>query len=190
MSRQLVRLPALLTAALTSVLMAACADTPSEPLRLGGLQPRPATDIIKSSYDAADALIAQARDHLPPDCQLITATLVNINRLDESSPLGRLVTEQVMGRFAQNGYRMVEVKLRDQLYVKRNEGELILTREVRDIAKQHNATAIIAGTYAIGSDRVFVSMKLINLESNIVVAAFDYYLARDALVRSLMNPGG
>ena len=45
----------------------------------------------------------------------------------------------------EGGYRVVEVKLRSQLYMKRNEGELILTREVRDIARQHNARAIVAG---------------------------------------------
>jgi TolB-like protein len=175
---------ALLIAAL--VLTAACSQNPP-PLRLTPVEPRPATDVIKSSYVAADSLIAQVRANLPPDCLLIAATLVNINRLDESTPLGRLITEQIAGRFTQNGFRMIEVKLRNQIYMKRNEGELILTREVRDIAKQHQVRAIIAGTYTTSADRIFVNLKLIDLESNVVIGAFDYYLERDTLIRSLMN---
>lgn len=181
------RFPLALPAA-ALVLLAGCAQNPP-PLRLEPFQPKPATDVIKSSYVAADALIAQVRTLLPPDCLLIAATLVNINRLDESTPLGRLITEQLAGRFTQNGFRMIEVKLRNQIYMKRNEGELILTREVRDIAKQHQARAIIAGTYATSADRIFVNLKLIDLESNVVIGAFDYYLERDTLVRSLMNAG-
>ena len=88
--------------------------------------------------------------------------------------------------FVQGGYRVVEVKLRSQLYMKRNEGELILTREVRDIARQHNARAIVAGTYAESADRVFVNMKVIELDGNVVLGAVDYQLDRDALVRSLL----
>ena len=89
-------------------------------------------------------------------------------------------------RFVQGGYRVIEVKLRSQIYMKRNEGELILTREVRDIARQHNARAIVAGTYAESADRVFVNMKVVELDSNVVLGAVDYQLDRDALVRSLL----
>ena len=168
---------------LTLALLAACAGTEAPPAATAR---RPAVDITRVSYAAADALAAQIRPQFAPEAPLVVATLVNINRLDESSPLGRLITEQVAGRFAQGGYRVVEVKLRSQLYMKRNEGELILTREVRDIARQHNARAIVAGTYAESADRVFVNMKVIELDSNILLGAVDYQLERDALVRSLL----
>jgi TolB-like protein len=146
-------------------------------------------DITKSSYVAADALIAQIRASIPPETSVIAATLVNINSLESSSPLGRLVTEQIAGRFVHSGYQVIEVKLRNQIYMKRNEGELVLTREVRDIAKKHNAAVIVSGTYADGKDRVFVNLKVIRLEKNIVAAAYDYTLEKDELVRSLLTPG-
>ncbi|MBK9953802.1 MAG: hypothetical protein IPP18_01290 [Rhodocyclaceae bacterium] len=182
MMRRLARIgvPPLLTLAL---LLAACAGTEVPPTTTAR---RPAVDITRVSYAAADALAAQIRPQLAPEAPLVVATLVNLNRLDESSPLGRLITEQVAGRFVQGGYRVVEVKLRSQLYMKRNEGELILTREVRDIARQHNARAIVAGTYAESADRVFVNMKVIELDGNVVLGAVDYQLDRDALVRSLL----
>ncbi len=171
-----------LAAAFVAACLAGCAEAPpATAVRL-----RPAVDITRGSYAAADALATQIRPLLSPEAPLIVATLVNINRLDESSPLGRLITEQVASRFVQGGYRVIEVKLRSQIYMKRNEGELILTREVRDIARQHNARAIVAGTYAESADRVFVNMKVVELDSNVVLGAVDYQLDRDALVRSLL----
>ena len=160
------------------------------PVALAPVKARPATDITASSYAAADALMAQIKPVLELDTPLIVASVVNLNRLDESSPLGRLIAEQVAGRFTQAGYRVLEVKLRNQLYLKRNEGDLVLTREIRDIAKQHHARAIVAGTYADSADRVFVNMKIIEFETNVVLAAFDYQMEKDTLVRSLLVGGG
>lgn len=169
--------------------LSACVGTGKQPVVVTPYMPPAISDITRSSYDAADALIAQIRASIPPETAVIAATLVNINNLESSSPLGRLVTEQISARFVHSGYQVVEVKLRNQIYLKRNEGELVLTREVRDIAKKHNAAIVVAGTYVDGKDRVFLNLKVIRLEKNIVAAAHDYYLDKDALVRSLLNPG-
>ena len=83
---------------------------------------------------------------------------------------------------------MIELKLRHTMYMRRTEGELALTREIAEVARQHNARAIVAGTYAESADRVFVNMKVVELDSNVVLGAVDYQLDRDALVRSLLPP--
>lgn len=141
---------------------------------------------IATNYKAADALIAQAGGQLSPEHPIIVATLVNINALEESSPLGRLVSEQLGARFAQQGFKVVELKIRQKLYMKRNEGELMLTREIRDIAQQHDAQALIIGTYTEGADRVFINLKLTQVETNIALAAVDYALPLDMNIRSLL----
>lgn len=186
-----------LSAALLVMALSGCAlqqmlpdvfhSTPAEP-EGPVYTPPPATDITKHTYDAADALIEQLRPTLPPTTSMIAATLVNINALDESSPLGRLMGEQVAGRFVQAGYQVIEVKLRNQLYMKRGEGELMLTRELRDIAKKHNASVVLVGTYTDSARKVFVNLKAIRLDNNVVVGAVDFSLDRDAQVRSLLMP--
>lgn len=149
--------------------------------------PKPPTDITKLSYGAAEKLMAQIGGTLTIEHPIIVATVVNINDLENSSPLGRLVAEQVASRFAQGGFRINEVKLRNKIYMKRNEGDFLLTREIRDIAKQHKARAIIAGTYTESSKQIFVNLKLIDLETVLVTAAVDYALDKDETVRSLLK---
>ncbi|MCL2020669.1 MAG: FlgO family outer membrane protein [Betaproteobacteria bacterium] len=144
------------------------------------------SELILTSYRAADTLLAQAEGRLSPQHPIIVATLVNINALEESSPLGRLIAEQLGARLAQQGFRVVELKVRQKLYMKRDEGELMLTREIADIAQQHEAQALLIGTYAESVDRVFINLKLTQIESNIALAAVDYALPLDMNIRALL----
>lgn len=173
------------TIVLVCLSLAGCAQAPQK--REWQSTRKPATDITKASYLAADALIAQIDPTFSAETPFIAATLVNINRLDASSPLGRLISEQVAARFVQKSFHVLELKLRNDIYMKRNEGELMLTREVREIARRHNAKAIIAGTFTDSYDRVFVNIKVIDFETNVVIGAVDYFLERDDLVRSLLS---
>lgn len=146
-----------------------------------------ANQLIPTNYRAADDLIAQARSGLDTGRPLIVATLVNINALEESSPLGRMIAEQISGQFSRSGYSMVEMKFRDSVYVKQNVGELLLTREIKQIARNHNAQAVIVGTYTESDQFVFVNLKVIRPVDNIVIAAHDYAIPVNKMVRSLLG---
>lgn len=146
--------------------------------------PRP--DLIGSNYKATEILIDQVRTLLPADAPMIVSTVVNINRLENSAPLGRVITEHVLGRLAQSGFGVIELKIRDQIYMKRHEGEFLLTREVRDLVRSHKAQAMIVGTYAEASDRIFISLKVIEAEGNRIIGAVDYSVFKDEVVRSML----
>lgn len=132
--------------------------------------------LIASNYRAADALIAIARPHLDADKPIIIATLVDIDDLEHSSTLGRYISESVSARFTQSHYRMVEMKFQNSVYMKRSEGELMLTRQIRDIAHAHQAQAVVVGTYSRAHSTVFINLKVVKPESNIVIGAQDYSL--------------
>ncbi len=142
--------------------------------------------LIQTNYHAADALAIQAGAQLSTSQPLIMATLVSIDKLDRSSTLGRLISEHISTRFTQLHYVMTEVKLRNQLYLKQEQGELMLTRELKDIASTHNAQAVIVGTYAVSQQFVFVNLKIIQPINNKILSSFDYNLPLDDNIRSLL----
>jgi TolB-like protein len=115
------------------------------------------------------------------------ATIVNIDALEQTTTLGRLVSEQLSTRLAQGGLSMIEMKLRNNVYLKRNQGELMLTREIGEVATAHNAQAIVVGSYAETSDMVFINVKVIQPNTNFVLAGQDYVLAKEAIVRSMLQ---
>lgn len=148
------------------------------------------SELIAANYKAANALIAQARLSLAAEQPVIIATVVNINQLESSSAFGRLISEHISARFSQSGLKMVEMKARKNVYMKRNEGELLLTREIKDIAAEHNAQAVVVGLYAVSTDMVFVNVKVLHPNGNQVLAAYDYAVPHDSNIRALLQTAG
>ncbi|MFZ6771559.1 FlgO family outer membrane protein [Undibacterium sp. SXout7W] len=150
-----------------------------------------ANEFIPANQRAATALIASANASangtLDKTRPLIIATLANINALEESSAFGRILAEHVSGQFSRSGYRMVEMKFRDKVFMKQNVGELLLTREIKEVAQNHSAQAVIVGTYAESDKLVFVNLKLIRPGDNIVLGTYDYAIPMDKTIKALLG---
>lgn len=143
------------------------------------------SNLVESTYRATDALVNNAV--LDPSHPLLVSTLVHVDRLQESSRLGRMMSEQIAGRMVQRGIRVVELKLRESVVMQRDQGELLLSRELRDVSRAHDAQAVVVGTYAVTASQVYISLKLVNPVGNIVIAAHDYAVPVDEDVRILLT---
>jgi TolB-like protein len=165
------------------LLLAACSSTPREETNYATVS---SNQFIASNYTAADALLSQLNGKLLADKPLIMATVVNIDALEQTTTLGRLVSEQVSSRLSQGKLNMLEMKLRNNVYLKRGQGEMMLTREIGQVAQTHDAQAVVVGSYAETSDMVFVNIKVIQPNTNFVLAAHDYALAKEGIVRSML----
>ena len=151
------------------------------------LDPALYSRLVAENYHAADALITQARPKLVPDQPILIATIVNIDDLEKSSTLGRVTSEHIATRFFQAGVKVVEMKLSKSVYMKRNQGELVLTREITDIVRDHNVQAVVLGTYGISFASAYVNIKLVIPGSNTIFASHDYVLPLDDEIRALIN---
>lgn len=142
------------------------------------------TSVIAANHHAADMLLQGApldREHA-----VLVATLVNVDRLNESSRLGRIFSEQIAGRLVQRGLLVTELKMRENVAMQREQGELLLSRELRDVSRAHDAQAVVVGTYAVSSTILYVSIKLVKPDGNMVVAAHNYAVPMDDNVRALL----
>ncbi len=82
---------------------------------------------------------------------------------------------------------MIEMKFRSAVYMKRGEGELMLTREINDVAKTNKAQAVIVGSYATAANWVYVNLKIVQPGNNVVLSAYDYVLPANNEVLSLLG---
>lgn len=142
-------------------------------------------DMTSMNYKAAEKLLLDAK--LPLESAVIMATVVNIDDIENSSTLGRLISEQISARFIQAKMNVIEMKFRENVYIKQNTGELMLTREISKIAKTHSANAIIVGTYAVANSAVYVNIKIINPSTNVAIAATDYVLPMNRDVEDMIG---
>jgi TolB-like protein len=142
-------------------------------------------NLIQLNYRAADALMQGVT--LDPRQPILVATLVDQEDLTESSRMGRLFTEQISSRLSNKGIHVTELKLREQLFMKQTTGALLLSREVRDVSQAHDAQAVVVGTYTSSGQTVYVSLKLVKPEGNIVVSAHDYAVPLNANIKGLLR---
>ncbi len=145
-------------------------------------------DIMASSYVAADNLIHYASTQLTPESRLLVTSIANIDNLEQSTALGRLIGEQVSARLSQYGYTVLEAKWRKGLNVISQTGEFVLSRGWRSAEEIHHVDKIIAGTYTVAKDQVYVSLKMLNDNNGEVVSSYGYSLPigrnTSALLRS------
>lgn len=174
----------LLTAAVLAFALGGCSSMPPR-------QPQPvgADEFIAKTYAAVDHLVNQIETRQKKTIisgPIIVATIVNIDELAESSRLGRSISEQVAARLTQRGYEVIELKLRGNIFVQRNQGELLLSRELRDISLSHKAQAVVVGTYATAKHFVHVNLKVVSGDTQSVLAATDYGLPLDTNTLAMM----
>ncbi|QXL85509.1 FlgO family outer membrane protein [Comamonas sp. NLF-1-9] len=149
-----------------------------------GAAPSGAGTLVQANQAAVDALLQAAP--LQPGETVLVASLVSVDRLGESSRLGRICSEQIAGRLVQRGVPVVEVRLREQLALQPAQGELLLSRELQAVSQAHAARAVLVGTYAVSARQVYISLKLVRPEGNLVVAAQDYALPMSADIQTLL----
>jgi TolB-like protein len=167
---------------LALLLLSACSSLPDNPKFRGPAQAIDGTRhaqhsmlIAKRTYDAVDNLLEKSQVAVDRSKPILVASIVSVNNLEESSALGRLMTEQISGRIVQLGYTTIEPKLRNSLAVQ-GVGELILSRDVKLLKSSYTAQAVVSGTYAVGVDQVHLNLKLIELTDGRILSAVDYVL--------------
>ncbi|QIL44441.1 hypothetical protein G7045_09305 [Acidovorax sp. HDW3] len=144
-----------------------------------------ASSLVQRNHEAADKLVEGVL--LQPQLPLLVGTVVHIDHLHESSRLGRLVSEQLAARLAQRGLHVTELKLRTSALMRPEQGELLLSRELREVSQAQQAQAVVVGTYAPTAQQLFISLKLVRPQDGQILSAYDYALPMDSDVRSLLT---
>lgn len=176
----------LVSAILAGTLVAGCANM-SDEASASKPVPQRELSVVSYSYSAMDRLIDGSVAMIDPAKPVLVTTVVNAEDLNDSSPLGRLMSEQMASRLANGGYTVHEIKMGKSLNVKEGGGEMILTRDIRAITDRTGAQAIVVGTYTTAKSTVFVNLKLVRAVDGRVLSAVDYDVPKTADVKSLLG---
>lgn len=141
---------------------------------------------IASGRAAIDALV-EGFDMAPlGHAPVLVATVVNVNDLTRSAGLGRTLSEIYASQLAAKNFNVKELKLRGNVYVKEGTGELLLSREIRDIASNHSAALVLVGTYSQATQYTYISLKLVRTADGRIIRSHDYALPNDRDVQRLL----
>jgi hypothetical protein len=159
--------PLILALAL-STLLAGCASAPI-------YQQRAHSEGLSGViYEAADRVVGSAANAgLARNKPIIIATSVNVDDLGDSSTFGRLASQLVASRLTQLGYLVRDVTYMQGLVVTPETGEMVLSREASKIALENNAQAVMAGTYAVGGEKIYLNLRMLAADDGHLISAVD-----------------
>jgi len=148
-------------------------------------------NLVSSSHSAADQLLKAARQNGIDTKQAILVTsFVNIDNVQQSSTFGRMTAEQIGSRLVQRGYKVIEMKMRGTVFVQEKTGELLLSRQLRQISLQHDAYAVVVGTYGSSKGTVYVTAKLVRAADNVILSSYDYRLPMGPDTKKMLQKRG
>lgn len=177
----------LIVAALSAVMMAGCVSTPTNTHTDPTYEDAAKVKFLVANRGAAGQLVDGLDRDAYGNAPILVATVVNINDLRRSAPLGRSLSEQYSSELVARGYNVKELKLRGNVFVQEGTGELLLSREIKDIARSHNAILVVVGTYSMASDFTYINLKLVRTEDGRIIRAVDYALPNDRDVKRLLQ---
>ena len=114
-----------------------------------------------------------------PEDAVLTSTCVDLDDLDRTSRMGRLLQSHIGARLVQLGYTVKEVNLRNTMTINPGDGEKILSRDLSQITPDQPVQAIMVGTYSITNRTLYITAKLIHPVSRNIISAQSYKLCMD-----------
>lgn len=134
-------------------------------------------DLGTLTYRAVDLVLAQAPE-VSDTTPLVVSSIADERDLGRSSPFGNIVADMIRDRLAQTGHTTSEVRMRAALQMKPDDGEFALSRNRAAVKAPPVAAALFTGTYAVGYQSVYVSIRLISASDSRILAGADFVVPR------------
>jgi hypothetical protein len=128
---------------------------------------KPPLTLMGYNYAAADMLATQSRNMISTQTVFETIPLVNIGEKPMGNGLGRVIIDQVGGRFTQLGYQVVP------------DTSLMGKREAS------SKVATMGGTYAVVGKKILINLRLIQAGGGKMLGSYDYEMPITREVREL-----
>ncbi len=118
---------------------------------------------------------------------IIVTSFVNLDNLEQSSPFGRLIAEQMASRIVQRGWVISDIKIADSVLMAARRGEFILTRKVKRGLKAKKAAAVLVGQYSVNESHLFLVTQLVRIHDNRILSAANLDLPLSRKVRKILG---
>lgn len=144
-------------------------------------------DLIPLSQEAVKNLLANSNKTPPKNSMVVISSFVNVDKLKDTSSFGRIVSSQIASAFFNSGYRIKAMELPTELFIQSNNGFIQLSPEARSALKSRGASTLVAGVFAPGSVTAYVTIRMIDIDSQEVISSTDFSVPMGIDARVLLR---
>ncbi|RIZ66407.1 MAG: hypothetical protein D0531_04625 [Methylococcales bacterium] len=145
------------------------------------------TDLVEASYKASNQLQDKFTRNVPKDTLILVSTLLNVKNLKESSAFGRIISNQIGTSLHDAGYQIIGMDLPADLFMMKDDGELLLSESDKARLKQYQSVIIVGGVYAPGKQNTYVTLRAVDRFTKQVIASTDFSVALGPDVKVLLK---
>jgi len=103
---------------------------------------------------------------------VVITTFVDINDFEMTSPLGRMFSELMMSELQSRNFQVIEMRKGAYISMYKDKGEFVLSRDIENIAKQHDAVSIMTGTYTVVENAIILNGRILSVRDNRIYSAW------------------
>ena len=145
-----------------------------------GMLPNMAAEMA-DELDAQLAARFNIRKRPLQNMTLVMTTPVSLGNFEVSSPLARLMAEEMSTWFVSAGYNVKEIRRGQDILFAPHRGEFLLTRKSRLLQRRNMGTElIVTGTYTVTSKHVRFNMRIVHAATNDILAMCSATLPMDS----------
>jgi hypothetical protein len=145
------------------------------------------TDLVEASYKASNQLQDKFTRKIPKDTLILVSTLLNVKNLKETSAFGRIISNQIATSLHDAGYEIIGMDLPADLFMMKDDGEILLSENDKARLKQYKSVIIVGGVYAPGKHNTYVTLRAVDRFTKQVIASTDFSVALGPDVKVLLK---
>lgn len=154
---------------------------------VNSLQYAKSNSSVSAGELAAQVLVEKASGAISKDLPLVVASFSDSENVSATTGFGRMLSQQFLTQFVNNDYKVIELLLRNNIYISESGGEFLLSRKAKDLSRQYKAHAAVVGTYVVAHDTIFVNSKVVDISTNTILAAYSFNVALDENVKKMLE---
>ena len=124
---------------------------------------------------------------MPKNTLILVSTLLNVKNLKETSAFGRIISNQIATSLHDAGYQIIGMDLPADLFMMKDDGEILLSENDKTRLKQYKSVIIVGGVYAPGKQNTYVTLRAVDRFTKQVIASTDFSVALGPDVKVLLK---
>jgi len=136
--------------------------------------PLPVGNFNDRMKNLADQLAKNATPLKRSNTYLVTS-FTNLDKLDDTTALGRLIAENLMHGLQVHKWQILEVRLTKGVHVN-SAGEFSLSRDVNKLKDEYKISGVVTGTYSLAEGNLTINARVIDINTGIVVSSGQTYI--------------
>lgn len=116
----------------------------------------------------------------------IVTSFGNLNKLSETSGLGRLISENLIHELQVRKWQVFDIRMTKDIVVSES-GEFSLSRDIKRIREFYKVGGIVTGTYTVANEDIIVNARCLNIDTGMVASSGQVRMPVDEFTDALLH---